>query len=429
MTCFCVAIGKKARGVAEFGSPVIGELGYHAAPLAETIAHAREEIPFYANLHRNTSSLDLFALPTCSKSDLRPFGPLPLSARPLSEMYRVSATSGTTGPRMMIGFTESDWADIHRQYRKIAQCIGIGGADVLLNTHGGGLWIGAPSLDELAHAGGAGTIPCGPTGPSQVIEWLRDLPITLLSATPSYMRLLVETAVQSDQDMSKSGLRMGLLGGEGSSPALRRGVCDAFGSGFRWQELYGSTETGGPILAFCPPDDPFGGRLNVNTDYFVVELLHPDADEPVGAGGIGEITLSTPYRKGTILIRYRTGDLAVSLPDERDAAGWPQLTTLVGRIDDAIKVRGALVYPSVIEDVLVGRLRQGAEWRIVIERKQSMSEVLTVRYEHPDSGLDAELTATLYQRLGVRTVLDVVPPGTFERFSAKASRVFDNRKG
>ena len=301
-----------------------------------------------------------------------------------------------------LSLTESDWHAIRDQYRRVATCIGIGRTDVLLNTHGGGLWIGAPSLDELAHAAGAGTVPCGPTRPVQVIEWLRELPVTLISATPSYMRLLAETALQSGDDLSGLGLRMGLLGGEGSSASLKRSVSDAFDPGFRWQELYGATETGGPILAFAPPEDPFGGRLNINTDYFVVELLHPDADEPVGAGEIGEITLSTPYREGTVLIRYRTRDLAVSLPAERDASGWPQVTTLVGRVDDAIKVRGTLVYPSAIEDVLAGELMPGAEWRIEVDRKLAANDTIAVRYEHPDDSLQSNLFSTLYRRLGVK---------------------------
>ena len=153
---------------------------------------------------------------------------------------------------------------------------------------------------------------------------------------------------------------MGLLGGEGSSASLKRTVSNAFGAGFCWQESYGSTETGGPILAFAPPLEPFGGRLNINTAYFAVELMHPDKDEPVENGEIGEITLSTPYREGTVLIRYRTRDLAISLPEERDASGWPQMTTIIGRIDDAIKVRGTLVYPSVIEELLTKRENAGA---------------------------------------------------------------------
>lgn len=408
-------------------APAIGELGFHDAPLRETIERARRDIPLYADLHSNTATLDLHALPTCSKADLSGYGRLPLSGRPLSNMYRVSATSGTTGPRLMIGFTESDWHAIRDQYRRVAACMGIESSDVLLNTHGGGLWIGAPSLDELAHAAGAGTIPCGPTGPAQVIEWLRELPVTLISATPSYMRLLAETAARSDDGLPGVGLRMGLFGGEGSSASLKRSVSGAFETAFRWQEMYGATETGGPILAFAPPEDPFGGRLNINTDYFVVELLHPDADEPVDAGEIGEITLSTPYREGTVLIRYRTRDLAVSLPAERDASGWPQATTLLGRVDDAIKVRGALVYPSVIEDVLAGRLKQGAEWRIEVDRECAASDTLTVRYEHPDVSLQADLGDTLYRRLGVKPSLVVVPPNSFERFSGKAARVVDRR--
>ena len=130
-----------------------------------------------------------------------------------------------------------------------------------------------------------------------------------------------------------------------------------------------------------------------------------------------------------MLIRYRTRDLAVSLPAERDASGWPQVTTLIGRLDDAIKVRGTLVYPSVIEDVLTGQLMQGAEWRIVVDRKRAANDTIVVRYEHPDDSLQSTIFSTLYGRLGVKSSLEVVPPNTFKRFSGKAARVLDRRVG
>lgn len=96
----------KAPGIPETArAPAVGELGRHEAAMRETVERARREIPFYAEHHRKTPSLDLHALPTCDKADLAPFGRLPLSARPLSEMYRVSATSGTTGPRLFIGYS------------------------------------------------------------------------------------------------------------------------------------------------------------------------------------------------------------------------------------------------------------------------------------------------------------------------------------
>ena len=143
---------------------------------------------------------------------------------------------------------------------------------------------------------------------------------------------------------------------------------------------------------------------------------------------LGEITLSTPYREGTVLLRYRTRDLARSLPDDRDGSGWPQISTIIGRIDDAIKVRGALVYPSVIEDVLTDLLTAGAEWRIEVNREHAASETLTIRYEHDNDSLQREFSNILYARLGVKPILEAVPPGSFERFSAKAKRVVDKRR-
>ena len=69
--------GRGTRACLKRVAPAIGEVGRHGAPLRETIARARREIPFYAELHRNTASLDLHALPSCSKADLGRFGRLP----------------------------------------------------------------------------------------------------------------------------------------------------------------------------------------------------------------------------------------------------------------------------------------------------------------------------------------------------------------
>jgi phenylacetate-CoA ligase len=255
---------------------------------------------------------------------------------------------------------------------------------------------------------------------------MADLPITAHTATPTYLPLVHETAPAADTHLSRWPVRHGFVGGEPATPALRAQVCPAMPAGFRWIETYGSTEVGGAVLGYAPPDDPLCGELNIATDAFVVELLHPDRDEPVPPGEVGELTVTT-FREASPLVRYRTRDLARALDTPRDRSGLPRTTAVAARIDDAVKVRGTLVYPGVIEEVLVAQLRPGAEWRIELSRDAGALDVLTVRVEHPDASLCPALTESLHHRLLVRPVVEAVPPGSFERFGGKAKRVEDRR--
>ncbi len=406
----------------------IGEVGDRAEALDRVVRRARERVPLYRDLHAGIDSTELADLPTCTKADLRPYGFFPLSTAGPAEAHRVCATSGTTGPRLFVGYSRADWEE--RTAARLAHraaYAGFGEGDVLLNTHGYGLWVGGPALDLLAHASGAGLLPAGPGGVERILDWLAELPITGMSATPSFMRFLVDRALAAGVDPASWPLRVGFIGGECASAALRRSVIEAFGGDFRWQELYGSTESGGPILGWSSATTPEGGVLLLDTEEFVVELLHPDRDEPVEPGELGEITITTPFRELSPLIRYRTRDLTVALPD-RTEEGYPAVEALRGRVDDALKVRGALVYPMVIEELVVARLAPGAEFRIVVDRAPGELDELTVVVEHEgnEAELD-ELRAALAEALVMRVEVEPVPLRSLERFAGKAKRVVDRR--
>lgn len=407
-------------------APGIGELGDRQDALDALVARARTTIPFYRDHLARVRHVELAALPTSSKADLGPYGRFPLSAGRLADFFRVSATSGTTGPRMFVGYSRADWQAVGAACARMCAHVGFGPGDSLLNLLGGGLWVGGPCFDLLADVSGAALVNTGPMGPQQLFEWVPEMGITGLTATPSYLRLLVEVAEAEGADLSGWPLRLGFLGGEGASTELRRQVCAAMPDAFVWQETYGSTEVGGAILAYAPPAEPLAGHLLAATDEFAIELLHPERDEAVEPGEVGEITV-TSFREASPLIRYRTRDLAAAIDAPRDASGLPRMTTVVGRIDDALKVRGALVYPSVIEDALVARLAPGAEWRVVVSRDHAALDVLTVRVEADDAHLADDLAADLARRLLVRPVVEVVAPGSFERFGGKARRVLDER--
>lgn len=416
--------------------PGINELGNRQGALDALVRRAIDTVPFYA-AHLDgavpaAGPVDLRRLPTFNKATLSGWGRFPLGAVPMSDCARVAATSGTTGPRLFVGYSAADWAAMGAKAGSVAAHVGLGTGDTLLNVLGAGLWVGGPCFDELARAAGVGLFSPGPTGAEQVFEWCAAFPLTAITCTPSYLRLLVERAEAAGIGLGTLGLRLAFVGGEGASAALRRHVCDAFGAGFQWTEMYGSTEVGGAVLGYGSPEAGFGSSLNIATDCFIVELLDPDEDRQVGPGEVGELTV-TSFNEACPLIRYRTRDLA-ELLDGRDSSGLPRVTTILGRIDDALKVRGALVYPSVIEELLVATLPGGAEWRIELTRDAAALDVLTIRIEAGDAdhAADADelcrrIGADVHHRCQVRPVVQTVPSGTFERFSGKAKRVEDHR--
>lgn len=392
--------------------------------LGELVERCTRQIPFYAHHLAGTTGATFASLPTMSKEQLRAWGPRPLAGSG-AQPVRYCATSGTTGPRMLVGFSGGDWERLSDQLARRGRLVGLAAGDLLVNTHGYGLWIGGPALDLLASGSGAGLLPIGPGQSDQLLTWLRELPITAMSATPSYVRYLAERIRSESIDTSDWQLRIGLVGGEGASTELRAAASRQFGAWFRWQELYGASEIGGPTLGWSPPDDPVdGGRLVLDTDEFVVEVLHPDRDEPVGRDEVGEITITTPYREVDPLIRYRTRDLTARLEDLQPGA--MTVRSILGRVDDALKVRGALVYPSAIEAVIASYCADGAEWRVVLDREPGRLDSLTVVVEHSESNLD-ELAEAIHQRVAVRPIIEAAAPGSLPRFEGKASRVVDRR--
>jgi len=403
----------------------IGELGNHADAVAELVARASREIPFYEQHLAGTAGRSLLDLPTLSKQAFAGWGQRPLG-RPGELPARFCATSGTTGPRLLVGFSETDWHRLSVQLGQRGRDVGLGPDDLVANTHGYGLWIGGPALDLVARGAGAGLLPLGPGTIAQLLAWFAELPITAMSATPSFLRYLAEFVRSESIDTRQWKLRIGLLGGEGASVELRREVSRSLGDGFRWQELYGASEIGGPTLGWAPPTDLWSGRLLIDTDEFVAEVLDPECDEPVGAGEVGELTITTPYRQIDPLVRYRTRDLVRSRPEIYDRSGFPSVSRIIGRVDDALKIRGALVYPTALEEVIVEHCADGAEWRIVVDREPGRLETLTIVVEHESPNADG-LADVIYHRVAVRSVLEVVAPGSLPRFVGKAARLTDRR--
>lgn len=393
-------------------SDTVSEREWVSALVADAVAR----IPFYRDHLADAPTDSLAELPTFDKHTTAGYGRFPLSAGGARGAHRVIATSGTSGDRLCMAFDRGDWERTGAWLARAARHGRLGPDDVLLNTHCYGLWVGGPALDLLAQSVAAGLMPLGPCAPEVVLRFLADGVGTAISATPSYLRRLVETAEASGADLAGSGLRVGFIGAEPAEQSLRRKLLAALPPSFRWVELYGLTETTGPSVAFGP--DPEADELVLNAGDFRAEVLARDSDAHVPVGEVGELTLTT-RRVGcrSPLIRYRTRDLVrATVGDPSDVE---RISRILGRADDALKVGGVLVYPTSVAEIVSEILPPSAEWRAVLRRGDPDDELLI------EAEADAEACAAVADAFRTRVGLgvEVVPAGELARSREKTRRI------
>jgi phenylacetate-CoA ligase len=387
------------------------------AGLPGLVRQAAADIPFYRDHLAGADTSGLTGLPTFDKQTTAGYGQFPLTAGGPTGAHRVVATSGTTGDRMYVAFDRTDYDRVGRWLEQVGRRVGLTGGDILLNTHCYGLWVGGPILDLLAHRAGACVVPLGPGSPAGVLHMLAGGVGTAISATPSYLRRLIEAAEDSGVDLTRTGLRLGFIGAEPAETALRHKLLSRLPAGFRWIELYGLTETFGPSVAFAP--DPQVAELDLNTTDFHVEVLGLDTDVPAAAGTVGELTLTSRTPSRSPLIRYRTRDLV------RVTAGPPHAPTrisrILGRADDAVKIGGVLMYPTAVADIITAMLPPNAEWRGTVRRRGIDDELILYAEAPPDRCRAIE--EAFQERVGMDVTVRPTDRDTLARSRHKTSRI------
>src|SRR4030066_747919 len=106
----------------------------------------------------------------------------------------------------------------------------------------------------------------------------------------------------------------------------------------------------------------------------IVEIVDPNTRKRVGPGKPGEI-VATTFNKVYPLIRFGTGDLSV-LTETLCPCGRtsPRLVKILGRVDQATKVRGLFVHPGQVDEV-AGKHREIAREQVVVTRKEHKDEM------------------------------------------------------
>lgn len=379
----------------------------------------------------------LSSVPTLEKTDLRALYPFPMLTTELAQVRRFIATSGTTGLPVMFGLTERDMNHlIPYQMCRILRAAGIVPGDRVYQGYGYGLWVGGLAMDIGLAAYGAVNFPLGPGRGDLVTKWLSDHGYTACSLSPLWLMTLVNLAKSQDIDPRKDWkLRVGVFGGQSISAAFRDQLEAEMPPGFMAQNIYGTTEAGGPVVGIsCPHSHNVDEMHLINEDTIITEVVDPATLKPVGPGEVGEIVVTTLDRDASPVVRWRTRDL-VRLSDKPydcpcGRSGLPKIGRIIGRSDDMLKVRGVIVFPTQVEDIIAeteGAVREA--WHIYIDAEHQMLEEITVAVERRASSnqtkqdIEHRIAHTIHSRLGIRVTVECHDEGTLPRYEAKAVRV------
>src|SRR5207247_9871629 len=97
-------------------------------------------------------------------------------------------------------------------------------------------------------------------------------------------------------------------------------------------------------------------------------------DEPVEQGKDGELVWTWLNADGTAVIRYRSRDLSRTWWEQRCTCGrtHPKIGAIKGRSDDAVSIRGLIVFPSQVEAALIRFPETGANFRLIVDKRNGL---------------------------------------------------------
>ena len=411
--------------------------------LQETVNRVYEKVPAYRKkmdecgvLPKDIKSLkDLSKLPFVTKQDLRDNYPFGLFAVPKEELVRIHASSGTTGKPTVVGYTQGDMDVWTECVSRIACAGGAKPTDVAQICFGYGMFTGALGLHYGLENIGATIVPSSTGNSEKQLMYMKDFGTTLLVATPSYALRLAEVAREMGIDPKTDlQVKIGLVGSELLTDAMRDEMHKYWGEDMLVTSNYGMSELMGPgVSGEC---EHMCG-MHINEDFFIPEIINPETGEVLPEGEWGELVVTCIKKEALPLIRYRTKDITRLIYEPcKCGRTTVRMENLTGRSDDMLKIRGVNVFPSQIEEVILGTQGLGPHYEIIVER-DGYADKLSIRVElatATDSfkvleNIEKTVRNKLKIMLGLDAKVILESPNTLARFEGKAKRVRDLRKG
>jgi phenylacetate-CoA ligase len=272
-------------------------------------------------------------------------------------------------------------------------------------------------VDNSLHMIGCISIPMGVGNTEQQVNILKNFKATGYCGTPSFLLSIAEKAAEMGLDLRKDlNLKVGFVAAEMLPESLRSKLEEKFGMAIR--QTYGTADV--RCLGYeCMKKN----GMHVPDDK-IVEIVDPDTGRQLGPGKIGEI-VATTFNRVYPLIRFGTGDLSIltetPCPCGRTSS---RLVKIMGRVDQATKVRGLFVHPGQVDEV-ASRYPQIVKYQMVIKRKEEMIFRIELKEDTPKTQeLEQQVGQSIRDVMKIRGDVQFVPEGAIPE---GAKRIEDQR--
>jgi phenylacetate-CoA ligase len=401
--------------------------------------------PFYGKLYRDAgiepgdlkTLADVRKVPKIDKGMLRdvqsrpPFPYGDMLAVPLSDVTEFRQTSGTTGTPVYQADTWQDWDWWAECWAYILYAQGYRDTDRLFIPFGYNIFVAFWACHYAGEKLGCEVVPGGVLDTEARIMKMQELKCTAFGATPTYVLGMADTARKIGIDPKTIGIKRITCAGEpgASIPTTKQRIEDAWGA--KVYDHIGATEIGAWSY-MCTAQK----GLHVNEAMFLVEIEDVDTGELIEEPGRnGKMIITAFDRMAKPCIRFDSKDVIRWADYECECGRTFRIIDggVVGRADDITKVKGVLLAPTAIEEVVRSFSELSDEYEVIVTKKGDIDDIaLKIEIKPGFEDRKESLLAKLKDELRVKTNLgykiEVHPHGSLPRYEVKAKRFKDMRE-
>ena len=382
-------------------------LRQHLKQLAPQVPALKKQLDGI-NLDSLCTRADLSSIPVIRKSEL-------LQAQTEQRRLYKGSSAGNEVEGIFGGFSAVGWGQASRvfsspgpifepevvrpDYWRMARAVFAAGIRKGMLVHNAFSYHFTPAgsmFESACLAVGATVFPAGVGQTEMQVSAIHDLRPDAYVGTPSFLRIIVEKAQELGVDISS--IKHALFSAEAFPPSLQQWFAE---KGIEGYQAYGTADLG--LIAY----ETSAREGLVVAEDIILEIVKPGTNDSVPVGEVGEVVVTT-LNPDYPLLRFGTGDLSVIMPGESPCGrtnlrikGW------MGRADQSVKVRGAMVHPSLVNKV-VKRHPEIQRARLVVTGamgKDELSLFVETATEDATEALSMRIQQSIKEIIKLRTTL------------------------